>query len=54
MYLAYPAPDDEEHVTAFATRKGAEEHVHKFLPTDRFKEGAFACKAEIVETEVGD
>ena len=41
-------------VTAFATRKGAEDHVHKILPTDRFNEGAFACKAEIVETEVGD
>ena len=25
-------------VTAFATRKGAEDHVHKFLPTDRFNE----------------
>jgi len=42
------------NVTAFATRQGAEAYVHKFLPTSRFQEGAFACKAEIVETEVGD
>jgi hypothetical protein len=39
-------------VTAFATRHGAEAYVHDFLPTGKYQEGAAACKAEIVKTEV--
>ena len=39
-------------VTAFATRQGAEAYVHDFLPTGKYQEGAAACKAEIVKTEV--
>ena len=38
-------------VTAFATRQGAEAYVHDFLPTGKYQ-GAAACKAEIVKTEV--
>lgn len=41
-------------VKAFATRQGAETYVHTFLPTGKYEEGAAACKAEIVKTEVGD
>ena len=39
-------------VTAFATRQGAEAYVHDFLPTGKYQDGAAACKAEIVKTEV--
>ena len=39
-------------VTAFATRQGAEAYVHDFLPTGKYQEGAAACKAEIVKTEI--
>ena len=41
-------------VTAFATRQGAETYVHDFLPTGKYQQGAAACKAEIVKTEVRD
>ena len=42
------------NVTAFATRQGAEAYVHTFLPTGKYEEGAAACKAEIVKTQVGE
>ena len=35
-----------------ATRQGAEAYVHDFLPTGKYQDGAAACKAEIVKTEV--